>query len=239
MIYVENPVIVPGGRFRELYYWDSYWIIKGLLHSEMHSTAKGMIQNFFSIIERYGFMPNGGRIYYLTRTQPPLLIQMVMTYVDMTGDYDFMSEALPYIVTEFEFFVNYRTVEVNGRRLFRYGTSIVIGPRPESYYEDVQTAQYFQTESEKDKFYVQVNAGAESGMDFSSRWFVTDGSNEGELHDIQARYIVPVELNSIMYYNAISLAELHEKSGNTNEASMYKQRAQEIYDVSRMLLVVW
>lgn len=63
----------PGGRFLEFYYWDSYWIILGLLHSEMQNTAKGMLLNFFSVIDRYGFIPNGGRIYYLTRSHPPML----------------------------------------------------------------------------------------------------------------------------------------------------------------------
>lgn len=60
IIYVKNGVIVPGGRFLEFYYWDSYWIVRGLLHSEMYATVKGMLRNFFSVIDRYGFIPNGG-----------------------------------------------------------------------------------------------------------------------------------------------------------------------------------
>lgn len=63
----EDIVRSPGGRFREFYYWDSYWIIKGLLLSEMRSTAKGMVSNFMNIVERIGFIPNGGRIYYAMR----------------------------------------------------------------------------------------------------------------------------------------------------------------------------
>lgn len=234
---MENGVIVPGGRFSEFYYWDSYWIILGLLHSEMHATAKGMIRNYFSMIKRYGFMPNGGRLYYLTRSQPPLLCDMVKTYVDMTGDYDIIPEAVPYLNTEFEFFYDYRTVEVDGYTVFVYGTDIVNGPRPESYAEDVQTAKHFQTESEKSQFYVQINAGAETGMDFSSRWFESNGTDAGELNDIQTRSIVPVEFNAIMYYNAITLVEFYDKSGNKSMVSKYKRLAQDIYDVSRVLYV--
>lgn len=61
----------------EFYYWDSYWIIEGLLLCDMPVTVKGMIENFLSMVERYGFIPNGGRVYYLMRSQPPMLIPMV------------------------------------------------------------------------------------------------------------------------------------------------------------------
>lgn len=63
--------------FIEFYYWDSYWIIEGLLLCDMNVTAKGMIENFLSMVKRYGFVPNGGRVYYLSRSQPPMLISMV------------------------------------------------------------------------------------------------------------------------------------------------------------------
>lgn len=82
MIAVPNPVIVPGGRYREYYYWDAYWIQIGLLHSEMFATVRGMLENFFSLIDRFGFVPNGGRIYYLGRSQPPLLAMMCQRYVE-------------------------------------------------------------------------------------------------------------------------------------------------------------
>ena len=65
LIHVPNPFIVPGGRFRENYYWDSYWIVKGLLVSGMTETVRGMIRNFAHMVETYGFVPNGSRIYYL------------------------------------------------------------------------------------------------------------------------------------------------------------------------------
>jgi len=67
LIGVPNGFIIPGGRFRELYYWDTYWIIEGLLISDMTNTAKGILENFLYIVKQYGFIPNGGRIYYLNR----------------------------------------------------------------------------------------------------------------------------------------------------------------------------
>lgn len=68
-------------NYLEFYYWDSFWVIEGLLLSEMYETSKGMIDNFMDIVNRYGFIPNGGRIYYLMRSQPPLLIKMVSFYL--------------------------------------------------------------------------------------------------------------------------------------------------------------
>jgi alpha,alpha-trehalase len=70
---VPNQFIIPGGRFREFYYWDAYWIIKGLIVSGMTDSVRLMIENFLDLVERFGFVPNGGRIYYSKRSQPPFL----------------------------------------------------------------------------------------------------------------------------------------------------------------------
>ena len=58
---------VPGDRFRELYYWDSYWVIKGLLVSGMTDTATSEVRNLLSLVETYGHVPNGARVYYINR----------------------------------------------------------------------------------------------------------------------------------------------------------------------------
>lgn len=136
IIYVPNPVIVPGGRFREFYYWDSYWIIKGLLLSEMQETVKGMLSNFVSVVDRIGFIPNGGRIYYTQRSQPPMLIPMVNEYMKATEDLTWLKENLWLLEKEFEFWMTRRTVQVvkDGvtYTLARYYEES-LGPRPESY----------------------------------------------------------------------------------------------------------
>jgi len=137
IIYVPHPVIVPGGRFREFYYWDSYWIIRGLLLSEMYATVKGMLGNFFSIVESYGCIPNGGRIYYSKRSQPPLLIPMMKSYLDATNDVKFLKANIDIMEKEFQYWMTNHTVSVekDGKRytLARYKDASS-GPRPESYW---------------------------------------------------------------------------------------------------------
>ena len=65
-----------GGRFREQYYWDSFWIVEGLLESELYDIVNATLHNFMDELELIGFIPNGGRIYYLNRSQPPLFVQV-------------------------------------------------------------------------------------------------------------------------------------------------------------------
>lgn len=236
IIYVKNGVIVPGGRFLEFYYWDSYWIIRGLLHSDMFETAKGMLRNFLSLINRFGFIPNGGRIYYLTRSHPPLLSLMVDSYVQMTDDVEFIKEALPLLEREFSFFEDNHMIKVKDHYLATYGYEGIGEPRPESYYEDVKMARdNFKTDLERGNFYSEIIAAAESGMDFSSRWFIRNGSNMGVLANAKTRSIIPVELNAMLYKNAKIIAKFHDKLGNTNIADRYEYKAKLLYDVSYTL----
>ncbi len=76
LLYLENKYVVPGGRFNEMYGWDSYFIIRGLLRAGRVELARGMVDNFFFEIENYGAMLNANRTYYLTRSQPPFLSSM-------------------------------------------------------------------------------------------------------------------------------------------------------------------
>lgn len=90
LLWVPNGFIIPGGIFKELYYWDSYWIVNGLLLCDMITTARGVIENIISLINQFGFMPNGNRNYYLNRSQPPMVILMVLSYYRATDDFDFI-----------------------------------------------------------------------------------------------------------------------------------------------------
>ncbi|KRG00297.1 uncharacterized protein Dwil_GK23271, isoform C [Drosophila willistoni] len=230
IIYVPNPVIIPGGRFIEFYYWDSYWIIRGLLYSEMYDTARGMIENFLSIVQRIGFIPNGGRVYYWGRSQMPLLTAMVKSYVDFTNDYVFAINALETLEHEFEYFINNHTVQAKGHDLYVY-SDFSTGPRPESYSEDVETARIFETEEAKEAFYSEIKSGAESGMDFSSRWFINEnGTNVGNLSTIKTRSVVAVDLNALLHWNAKIIAEFHSKAGNTEKVTEYETKAQKIME---------
>jgi alpha,alpha-trehalase len=87
LLYLENKYVVPGGRFNEMYGWDSYFIIRGLLRSGRTELARGMVDNFFFEIEHYGAMLNANRTYYLSRSQPPFLSSMfVEVYGTMQKD---------------------------------------------------------------------------------------------------------------------------------------------------------
>ncbi|XP_072945752.1 trehalase-like isoform X2 [Epargyreus clarus] len=226
IIYVDNPVIVPGGRFREFYYWDSYWIIKGLLLSEMRLTARGMVTNFLDIVERIGFIPNGGRIYYVMRSQPPLLIPMVKLIMDDFDDVEFLRQHIHTMDREFDFWMTNHTVNIekNGQtyKLARYN-DMSSGPRPESYKEDIDCARHFDTADKKEELYAELKAAAESGWDFSSRWFILNGTNKGNLTNLKTRSIIPVDLNGILCWNAELLAQFHARLGNADKAFYYRE----------------
>ena len=78
LLYLEHPYVVPGGQFNEMYGWDSYFVILGLLHDHREGLAKGILENFFFEIEHYGGVLNANRSYYLTRGQPPFLTSMIL-----------------------------------------------------------------------------------------------------------------------------------------------------------------
>uniref|UniRef100_A0A0C9RBN1 Trehalase n=1 Tax=Fopius arisanus TaxID=64838 RepID=A0A0C9RBN1_9HYME len=224
---VENGYIVPGGRFQEFYYWDSYWAVEGLLLCGMEETVKGMIQNLLSVVQRFGFVPNGGRIYYLMRSHPPLLIPMVEKYLEATGDIGFLVDNLLTLEHEFNYFQREKGVDVvkNGKtyRMARYIVNSE-GPRPESYREDYRLANLF-PENRRKEFLEDLKAGAESGWDFSSRWFVTSGNKTGNLSDTSTRNIIPVDLNSLLERNARLLGQFNKLLGNGVKAKKWQDIA--------------
>ncbi|XP_050685580.1 trehalase-like isoform X2 [Leptidea sinapis] len=225
IIYVDNPFIVPGGRFREFYYWDSYWIIKGLLISEMRSTARGMVSNFLDVVNRIGFIPNGGRVYYKMRSQPPLLTPMVKLILDDSFDMEFLRHHIHTLDREFDYWMTNHTVdlEYEGKKytLMRY-TDQSQGPRPESYKEDIDVAKDLDSPEKKEELFAELKAAAESGWDFSSRWFILNGTNKGNLTNLKTRSIIPVDLNAIACWNAKLMAEFHTHLSNFDKAQYYR-----------------
>ncbi|XP_035713254.1 trehalase isoform X1 [Folsomia candida] len=231
MIYTSHPVIVPGGRFREFFYWDSYWIMKGLLLSEMGTTVRGMLENFVEMVNLLGYVPNGGRIYF-RRSQPPFLTPMVKLYLDHTKDIDFVRTNLPVLEKEFNFWVQNRSLTVQSAegksyRVMRYNVELT-GPRPESYREDFLLADKLNSTQEKDELYFNLKSGAESGWDFSSRWFINpSGDTQGNLSHTKVRDIIPVELNALTHLNAKLLADFHRMTGAPTKAAKYESIAHE------------
>lgn len=82
LLYLPNQYIVPGGRFNEMYGWDSYFILLGLEAEHREKLAKGIVDNFLFEIEHYGGILNANRTYYLTRSQPPFLTSMIRTVLE-------------------------------------------------------------------------------------------------------------------------------------------------------------
>ena len=228
-IYVPKPFIIPGGRFTELYYWDSYWIIDGLLLSEMVDTAKGMIENFLYLVKKYGYVPNGTRKYYLGRSQPPFLIAMVDLYWKRTRDIKFLKESLSILEKEYSFWHESRSVTVTmdnrAYRLFQYRVNATYA-RPESYNEDEELTEGT-SHQEKMRIYSGLKSAAESGWDFSSRWLLADGKRTKNLRDINPMIIAPVCLNSLMGLNARLLSEFHEVLGNEVQRDTFRKHAEE------------
>ncbi|KAE9553557.1 hypothetical protein FO519_003250 [Halicephalobus sp. NKZ332] len=220
LLFVPNQFVVPGGRFREFYYWDAYWIIKGLIASGMYQTTKDMIGNFVYMVEQHGFVPNGGRVYYLRRSQPPMLIPMVYEYLEATGDIDYVNMILPTLEKELNFWNENRQINVTlvGEQVqvYQYRTASNV-PRPESYREDTVLVQN-QTDPEKRRIYRNLASAAESGWDFSSRWF-QDGRS---LSSIDTVNVIPVDLNAFICGNLKKLGFLFEKAGNTGKSQQYQ-----------------
>jgi alpha,alpha-trehalase len=106
LLYLPNKYVVPGGRFNEMYGWDSYFIVVGLLRDGRTELARGMVENFFFEIENYGALLNANRTYYLTRSQPPFLSSMVLGVYEADkraghADAGWLARAYPYLEKDY------------------------------------------------------------------------------------------------------------------------------------------
>ncbi|CAI8011659.1 Trehalase [Geodia barretti] len=219
LIFLPNPFIVPGGRFRETYYWDTYWMVEGLLLCGMNDTARGMIENLAYLVHKYGLVPNGGRQYYTRRSQPPLLTQMVELFYNRTENTTFLHNLLPALVTEYNFWVNNRSIPFFGPAY----TAPTDTPRPEAYREDLAVAERV-TSDNRPALYKNLASGAESGWDFSTRWLAHSGPDTGQLSSISTSTIVAVDLSAILCSNEAALARLFTAVGNRSGASYFINR---------------
>lgn len=228
LISVPNGFIVPGGRFREFYYWDSYWIIQGLLISDMHETARGMIDNFIYIVNKYGFVPNGGRVYYLNRSQPPLLTLMAAAYMRHTQDIDWLKTNIKSLDKELRYWLDNKltTVKKDGAEytLAHYQVKSTT-PRPESYSQDVATAALFDDEAARQNCYAELKSGAETGWDFSTRWiFDPNGTHHANLSYIEASRVIPVDLNSFLCSDFKEIARFYKILGDHKNAQFWNAK---------------
>lgn len=219
LIDLPHAFIVPGGRFRELYYWDSFFTIRGLLTSKMFGTVRGMIENMAHLVHTYGFIPNGNRIYYLNRSQPPLLTWCVEAYYNATQDLEFVRNIMPALEKEMDFFLKNKLISQIGWRshLFQFRV-VATGPRPESYREDVESAEHIECLLEKQRLWGDIAAAAESGRDFSCRWFASDGPQAGKMGSTRTSAIIPVELNAILCSNLRIFSQFYELLGQPDKS---------------------
>jgi alpha,alpha-trehalase len=224
--------IVPGGRFREIYYWDSYFTMLGLQESGEWEMIENMINNFSFLIQTYGHIPNGNRTYYLSRSQPPFFCLMIDLLAEKKGSKVF-ADFLPSLQKEYDYWMDKTTetkhvvIMPDGSLLNRYYDNNN-EPRQESYREDHELARQESKkveEKERNKVYSQLcrdlRSGAESGWDFSSRWFA-DGMN---INTIQTTMLIPVDLNGLMYHLELALAKGYNEVGNLIQSNIFKRKA--------------
>ena len=226
---LKGPYVIPGGRFREIYYWDTYFTALGLLQSNRVTLVESMLANFVDLQSRYGCIPNGNRSYYTSRSQPPvigLLVDLLLPH--MENKQQFLASNIAAIETEYQFWMqghellsantleHKRVVSMpDGSFLNRYWDDSV-SPRPESYREDVELF----TESNPDDaqaFYRNIRAACESGWDFSSRWL----GNDHSLASIRTTRILPVDLNCLLFKQEMLLANYYAVLGDNEASSVY------------------
>jgi len=222
IIALPYPYIVPGGRFGEIYYWDSYFTMLGLKVSGKVNMIKNMISNFSYLIEEYGYIPNGNRTYFLGRSQPPFYALMIRLLADEKDD-TVLTDHIPQLKKEYDFWMKgstdlglakqslHRTVLMpDGELLNRYWDENET-PRPESYCEDIELAKI--SGVNKTEIFRHLRAGAESGWDYSCRWF-RDSKSFDTIHTTD---IIPVDLNCLLVNLEETLAEAYR--GKQDEAA--------------------
>lgn len=215
--------VVPGGRFREIYYWDSYFTQLGLWIDEEDAVFQDMIRNFSYLIDKYDRIPNGNRNYYLGRSQPPFFSHMVGLWQAKFGIQS-AQQFLPQLKKEHAFWMSEpRVVSLKEGLLNRYGDDRT-APRPEAYKEDMALAEeaHKRLGRSKDDVFRDLRAGAESGWDFGSRWF----KDPTDFASIETTSFIPIDLNSLLYHLEIKIAELSAAAGNSQDATEFKQRAE-------------
>ncbi|MDP1028316.1 alpha,alpha-trehalase TreF [Sphingomonas sp. KR1UV-12] len=225
---LPRPYVVPGGRFREMYYWDSWFSMLGLPIAGRQDLVENMVVDFGSLIDRYGHIPNGTRTYYLSRSQPPFFYLMA----GMSRDAKTLATRTRQMRAEHDFWMAGADALKPGaqhRRVVRLADGSLLNrywddrddPRDESYREDVMLADAT-PDRDRHQLFRDLRAAAESGWDFSSRWFA-DGRT---LATIRTTRLVPVDLNSLMVGMERAIAGNCRTLGDRACAADYTARAE-------------
>lgn len=222
--------IVPGGRFREIYYWDSYFTMLGLEQHNKLDLIESMVNNFAFLLREFGHIPNGNRKYYLSRSQPPFFALMIQLLARIKADTGVYTRYRPELEREYQFWQQgaeeavegsgvYRVVKMPGGELLNRYFDNEPKPRQESYAEDITVSKV--SKQSPEKLFTHMRAGAESGWDFSSRWF----ADERNIHTIQTTDIIPVDLNCLLYALELTIAKAWAIEGNNERSRMFEEKA--------------
>lgn len=229
LLTLPKPYVVPGGRFNELYYWDTFFDLVGLEQSGRGPLSDGIIDDFAYEIRTYGHIPNGNRSYYLSRSQPPFFATMLALVAKRRGT-DVFRQYLPELRIEYDYWMRgadglaagaaaHNVVRLwDGTLLNRYWDERD-APRDESYADDVATAAG--SGRVATTVYRDLRAAAESGWDFSSRW-LADGKT---LSTIRTTEIVPPDLNSLLYALEAALSVGERLAGDQAASARYATAA--------------
>ena len=226
---LPKPYVVPGGRFREIYYWDSYFTMLGLKVSGKRKLIEDMISNFSHLIDQIGYIPNGNRTYFIGRSQPPFFSLMVRLWSELKSE-DVLTRYLPQLEKEYLFWMKGAEQIKSGahHRVVCLDEQIILNrywdandtPRPESYKEDVELAHHSrQTPS---VLFRHLRAAAESGWDFSCRWF----ADPKDFSTIHTTDILPVDLNCLVYHLEKTLADVYRHAGHAEKMKHFTALAE-------------
>lgn len=232
LLAMPKPYIVPGGRFGEQYYWDTYFTMLGLEASGRHDLTDGMMANINYMFQKIGFIPTGNRTYYMSRSQPPFFLHMIRLVSIRKGRFRYLLPRLPYLLMEYNYWTKnsrdfLKMSKKAYRRLVKMPNSYALSryydgldtARPESYKEDHDTAVL--SGRKNSVVYRHLRAGAESGWDFTSRWLGDDKT----LETIETTNIVPLDLNCLLYELELAIAEAYDKMFQIPFALFYRSRA--------------
>ena len=231
LIPLPEKFIIPGGRFREIFYWDSYFTMLGLQVAKRIDLIESMVNNFACLINRFGFVPNGNRTYFLSRSQPPFFSMMIELLSEEKGN-DTYVKYLSQLEKEYAFWMKdmekLTTTDNAQKHVIRMKDGEVLNrywdelntPRPEGYVDDLHTAELAGKESRE--ICRHIRAGAESGWDFSSRWF----KDEKNLYTICTTDIIALDLNCLLLHLEETLSKTYKLKGSNAEAERFDKAAQ-------------
>ncbi|MEL6823306.1 MAG: trehalase family glycosidase, partial [Calditrichota bacterium] len=210
-------------RFREMYYWDSYFTMLGLEVSGKFNLIRAMVDNFAWQIEQFGYVPNGTRSYFLGRSQPPFFASMLRILQRCYPDEPVLNKYLNALKAEYAYWMSGADNLISpgaSKHVVRFKNGSVLNryfdendtPRVEMYAEDVELADV--SGREPKDFYRHIRAACESGWDFTCRWFA-DGKS---LNTVNCADLIPPDLNALLFNMENTLAEAYLLAGDRNKS---------------------